>query len=308
MKPADATDAKKAAQDVILVTGPSGAGRTTTIHVLEDLGFETIDNLPLSLLPRLFQGTPLTQPVAVGVDARNRDFSADGVLQAMESLAADPGLDARLLFVDCAPEILLKRYSETRRRHPLAPFDTPLVGIEKEIDLLKPVRERADILIDTSEITPHELRAELGEMFSRQSATSLSVSVHSFSFKRGTPRGLDMVIDCRFLRNPYWDEALRPQTGQDREVAEFVAADPLYDAFFEKLVEFTTLLLPAYKAEGKSYFSIGLGCTGGQHRSVAVAESLSNRLAQAGWQVSIRHRELERLQSAGSSYKGMKQV
>ncbi len=295
-------------QDVVVVTGPSGAGRTTAIRALEDLGFEAIDNLPLSLLPRLFTGEPLKHPVAIGVDARTRDFSARKLLKVLGKLKDDEAFNPTLLFVDCATETLLKRYNETRRRHPLAPADTPLAGIEKELELLRLVRDRADIMIDTSEITPHELRAELTQIFSKETSTALSISIHSFSYKRGTPRGMDMIIDCRFLRNPYWEPALRPKTGLNSDVTAFVKADQIYSIFFEKLVDFTSLLLPAYKAEGKSYFSIGLGCTGGQHRSVCVAEELANRLAQKEWQVSIRHRELERLEATGDSAKGMIRV
>ncbi len=295
-------------QDVVLVTGPSGAGKRTTIHVLEDLGFEAIDNLPLSLLPRLFTGEPLHHPVVVGVDARTRDFSAARLLKTLEKLKMDADFNPMLLFIDCRSDVLLNRYNETRRRHPLAPADTPLVGIEKELELLLSVRNRADVLIDTSDTTPHELRAELTQIFSKETSTALSISIQSFSYKRGTPHGLDMVIDCRFLRNPFWQAELRSQTGLDARVADFVRSDPIYAEFFEKLADFTSLLLPAYKAEGKSYFSIGLGCTGGQHRSVCVAEELANRLAQRKWQVSIRHRELERQQTAGSSVKGMQKV
>lgn len=295
-------------QEVVLVTGPSGAGRTTAIHTLEDLGFEAIDNLPLSLLPRLLSGEPLSHPVVIGVNARTRDFSAGNLISLIDRLSSDPSISPTLLYIDCSAETLLKRYSETRRRHPQAPNDTPLTGIEKELEILIPVRNRADILIDSSDITPHELRAELAQVFSRDTSAGLSISIHSFSYKRGMPRGLDMVIDCRFLRNPYWRTELRALTGIDPSVVAYVTGDPLYGEFFDRLQGLVALLLPAYRAEGKSYFSIGLGCTGGQHRSVAVAEALANRLAESEWQVSIRHRELERVKLTEDSARGMKRL
>ncbi len=283
----------------MVVTGPSGAGRSTAIRALEDMGYEAIDNLPLSLLPRLLAAAPgdgpeQARPLALGVDTRNRDFSADALIDAVETLGAHGTGPVQLLYVDCRPDVLLRRFSETRRRHPLAPAENAHIGIARELDLLRAVRARADILIDTSDLTPHDLRAELEQWAAPRGAGRLSVSVHSFSYKRGLPRGVDMVFDCRFLRNPYWQEDLRPLDGRAPEVARFVAEDPLFAPFRDQLAEMTRLLLPAYEREGKSYLSIALGCTGGQHRSVAVAESLARTLAEEGWQVSIRHRELER--------------
>ncbi|MSU88129.1 RNase adapter RapZ [Rhodobacteraceae bacterium 2CG4] len=289
-----AIDPSATLQDVAIVTGPSGAGRSTAINALEDLGFEAIDNLPMSLLERLFAGGAHERPLAVGIDARTRGFSADSLMAAVEALTEMPQLNVSLVYVDCDTDTLLRRFSETRRRHPLAPNETPLVGIERERGLLGGLRERADILVDTSQMPPHELRAELWRWFGRGSSAEMAVSVQSFSFKRGTPRGADMVLDCRFLRNPHWKTDLRPLTGSDPAVADHVVGDPLYQAFHDKTLSMLELLLPAYKAEGKSYFTLALGCTGGRHRSVCVAERLSNGLANAGWQVSIRHRELER--------------
>ncbi len=288
-----------AAPPLVLVTGPSGAGRSTAIRALEDMGYEAIDNLPLSLLPRLLSapagagGTP-ERPMALGVDPRNRDFSAEALIDAVERLGALSDRPVQLLFVDCRPEVLLRRFSETRRRHPLAPAESAQIGIAREMDLLRAVRTRADILIDTSELSPQELRAELEQWIGPGGAGRMAVSVHSFSYKRGLPRGVDMVFDCRFLRNPYWEPSLRALDGRAPEVAAFVAADPRFEAFHAQLSQMVQLLLPAYEAEGKSYLSIALGCTGGQHRSVAMAESLARALAVGGRQVSIRHRELER--------------
>ncbi|WP_232829304.1 RNase adapter RapZ [Tropicimonas sp. IMCC34043] len=276
---------------IVLVTGPSGAGRSTAIRALEDLGYEVIDNLPLSLIPRLLEGPQHGPALALGIDPRNRDFSTEACLNLVERLAGDR---VDLLYLDCSADVLLRRYSETRRRHPMAPAEAPGVGIAREFDLLQPIRGRADIVIDTSELTVHELKAAITGWFDLSTGPRLAVSVQSFSYKRGLPHGTDMVFDCRFLRNPYWEPALRPLSGLSPEVAAYVAADPLYDAFFDKVLDLTRLLLPAYVDEGKSHLSIGFGCTGGQHRSVTLAERLGKTLADAGWQVSTRHRELER--------------
>lgn len=278
---------------VVLVMGPSGSGRTTAIAALEDFGYETIHNLPLSLVPRLIDG-PLDRPLALGLDVRNRDFSVIRVIELIDRLTRDPTLKLDVLYLDTQPDILVRRYSETRRRHPLAPADAPLEGIRLEVDLLAPIRVRADVLIDTSAMTPHELRAEIGRWFDMGHVARLAVSVHSFSYKRGVPRGLDMMFDCRFLMNPYWVHALRALTGLSPEVVDYVAEDPRYPEFITKVNELLLFLLPAHVAEGKSHLAIGFGCTGGQHRSVAVTEAIAKTLAEAGWQVSKRHRELER--------------
>ncbi|MBP1807553.1 RNase adapter RapZ [Rubellimicrobium aerolatum] len=285
---------------VVLVTGPSGAGRSTAVRALEDLGFEAIDNLPLSFLPRLAKGPPLERPLALGLDVRNRDFAAEAILKAQARLAAVAGGPVEILFLDCSDEVLLRRYSETRRPHPLTPEGPPSAGIAAERTLLAPLRERADVLIDTTALTPHELRAQVDRWFAPPGGRALAVTVESFSYKRGLPPELDLVLDCRFLRNPHWDEALRPRDGRDPEVAAFVAADPRHDAFFAKVLDLARLLLPAYRDEGKAHLSIGLGCTGGQHRSVTMAESLAQALAEDGWRVSKRHRELERRAGAVS--------
>ncbi len=279
---------------VVLVTGPSGAGRSTAINAFEDLGYETIDNIPLALLPRLIAGPTGGRPMALGIDVRTRDFSVRGVLDAYDAFKQDDLMEPSLLFIDCQTDALLRRYSETRRRHPLAPEETPLRGIELENELLKTLRSRADVLIDTTTLTPHDLKAEIGNLFSAPGVAGLAISIQSFSYKRGIPRGIDMVMDCRFLRNPYWDQSLRGKTGQDQDVLAYVSADSKYQTFFEQLTDMVRLLLPAYRDEGKAHFCIGLGCTGGQHRSVAVAEELATALEAEGWQVSKRHREMER--------------
>ncbi|MGR3342461.1 MAG: RNase adapter RapZ [Paracoccaceae bacterium] len=286
--------AESGGQRLVFVTGPSGAGRSTAVKALEDIGFEAIDNLPLSLVPRLLDGPPIGRPIALGIDVRNRDFSANALIEMIDRFSADPELDVDLLYLDCTTDVLIRRFSETRRRHPMAPADSPAQGIELEIDLLVPIRARANILIDTSDITPHDLRAEVEKWLAATAENRLAVSVQSFSYKRGTPRGIDMMFDCRFLKNPYWEPALRGLNGHSEAVVDYVQKDPRFDAFFQKVTELVMMLLPAFAEEGKSHFSIGFGCTGGQHRSVAIAEKLANALAASGWQVSKRHRELER--------------
>lgn len=282
------------AHHFVLVTGPSGAGRSTAFHALEDLGYEAIDNLPLSLIPRLLDGPPLGRPIALGLDVRNRDFSATTVIELIDTLTRDPLVTLEVLYLDCSPAVLVRRFSQTRRRHPLTEAATPAEGIEREIDLLAPIRVRADHLIDTSELSPHDLKAEIDHWFGQGQQARLALSVQSFSYKRGLPRGVDMVFDCRFLTNPYWVPALRELDGRDAAVAQHIETDPLFAEFFQRLQEIVLLILPAQLQEGKAHLAIGFGCTGGQHRSVAVAEKLAKVLADAGWQVSKRHRELER--------------
>lgn len=281
-------------QRLVLITGPSGAGRSTAINAFEDIGFEAIDNLPLGLLERLFSGPVTDRPMVLGLDVRNRDFSQQALLAALDRLQAHPMLAPELLYLDCALPVLQRRYSETRRRHPLAPGETPVEGIRREQDLLAPIRDRADWLIDTSDFTPHMLRRQIERWFVPEGDQKLGLTVQSFSYKRGLPLGVDMVLDCRFLRNPYWQEDLRHLDGRDSRVAAHIRGDSRFAPFFEHTRDLVLMLLPAYLAEGRAHFSLGFGCTGGRHRSVFTAERLAEALAQKGWQVSIRHRELDR--------------
>jgi UPF0042 nucleotide-binding protein len=294
LAPATRPASPEAPQRIVLVTGPSGAGRSTAVRALEDLGYEAIDNLPLSFLPRLAKGPPLERPLALGLDVRNRDFAAGALARAPDRLAALFGEPAQILFLDCDEEVLLRRFSETRRPHPLSPDGDPATGIRLERGLLARIRARADILIDTSRLSPHDLRAAVERWFMPPGGRPLTVTIESFSYKRGLPPAPDIVMDCRFLRNPHWVEALRPLDGRAPEVADHIRADPRFAPFFERLRDMVALLLPAYREEGKAHLGIALGCTGGQHRSVMVAESLAQALAEEGWRVSKRHRELER--------------
>ncbi len=284
----------------MIVTGPAGAGRTTAIKAIEDFGVEVIDNLPLNLIDRILLGPPTGQTLAIGVDSRTRGFSSEALLEIVDNMANNSNYTPTLLYLDCRADTLIRRFSETRRRHPASPDGTPSLGIQQEVELLSSLRDRADILIDTSELSPNQLRTELARWFNKSEDCGLSISVQSFSYKRGMPRGVDMMIDCRFLRNPHWESALRPLTGLVPAVAAYVSEDPIFEPFFHKLQDFVELLLPAYQAEGKAYFSIGMGCTGGQHRSVFVAEKLAAALAEKGWMVSTRHKEMEHWPAGGA--------
>lgn len=288
------TDPHEKARRLVLVTGPAGAGRGSAIRVLEDLGYESIDNMPLRLVHALLDDPDADKPLALGIDPRTRDFSVTAVTDLIGQIAAVPELAPELLYLDCSTEVLLNRFSETRRRHPLAATDRVEAGIQRELELLAPLRARADVLIDTSALNVHQLRAEVEHWFSPGEQSQLAVSVQSFSYKRGLPRSVDMVFDCRFLKNPYWEPKLRASTGQSADVQSYIATDPRAETFAAQVREMIEWLLPAYLDEGKSHLSVAFGCTGGQHRSVAMAESLAAALAEAGWQVSIRHRELDR--------------
>lgn len=279
---------------VLLITGPAGSGRTTAINALEDAGFEAIDNIPLSLAPRLFECPKLDKPLALGIDTRNRDFSIDGLLDAISAIQSTKCIKLDLLYLDCSVDVLLRRFSETRRRHHLAPSGSALEGIHRDLDLMQPVRSRSDFLIDTTELSPNELRAEITQRFSGKKGEEMAIVVQSFSYKRGAPRGLDIMFDCRFLRNPHWDKDLRIKTGLNEEVQAYIAEDENFAPFCSKILGLADLVVPAHKVEGRSHLSIGFGCTGGKHRSVTMAENVCRELHLRGWHVTIRHRELDR--------------
>ena len=284
---------------VVLVTGPSGAGRTTAIRALEDCGFEAIDNLPLALVPRLLAGGD-PRPLALGIDPRGRDFSAGRAMELRADLRARADLSADLLYLDCETAVLMSRYGETRRRHPVAADGDPARGIAAERSLLAALREAADTLIDTTLMTPHDLRAEIERLYGEGGA-GLAINVLSFSYRRGVPRQADAVHDARFLANPHWVAHLREGTGQDAAVRDHVRADPRYAEFFKRVMGLLDLVLPAHAAEGRAFYTLAFGCTGGRHRSVTLAEAAGAALAQRGWRVSIRHRELERGRAAGGA-------
>jgi UPF0042 nucleotide-binding protein len=288
-----ATSAGKAR--LVLLTGMSGAGRTTVLKALEDIGYEAVDNLPLALLPNLV--APVAAPrraLAIDIDVRSRDFSVAAFEAAAAPWRARADLALRLVFIDCDDEVLRRRYTETRRRHPLA-ADRPLIdGIQHERALIAPLRQRADSVIDTTELAVGDLRRLVAAGFALDDRPALRIFVVSFSYRLGVPREADLVFDTRFLANPHYDERLRPLSGLDPAVAEHVAADPGFAPFFANLEGLLLPLLPRFEREGKSYLTIAVGCTGGRHRSVFVAERLAACLAEHGQRVDVRHRDLNR--------------
>ncbi len=287
--------AAPARRRVVIVSGLSGAGKSTALRALEDAGYEAVDNLPLSFLGALVQaGGEGTRPLAIGIDARTRDFAPQPVLDALATLRAAPGVDARLLYLDADDEVLRRRFTETRRRHPLA-LDRPVLdGIQAERSLLWALRDGADIALDTSNATGAELRRMVQERLADDLRPGLVVAVVSFAYRWGLPREADLVFDVRFLANPHYEPALEPLTGRDPAVGAFIERDPGFEAFFAGLVAMLAALLPRYEREGKSYLTIGCGCTGGKHRSVHVAERLARWLRQRGRQVNLVHRDMER--------------
>lgn len=280
----------------LLVTGMSGAGRSTALKVLEDLGYEAVDNLPLGLFDKLLATSDghadhdAERPLAIGIDSRTRAFDADAIVERIGDLRAE-GVDITLVFLDCSGTELTRRFSETRRRHPLA-LDRPAAdGIAREREIVAPLRRAADIVIDTSDYAVSDLRRALAGRFARAGVDPLTLTIMSFGFARGLPRDADLVFDVRFLANPHWDAALRPLTGEDAAVGAYVAADPAFAPAFERIADLLLLLLPRYGAEGKSYLTVAFGCTGGRHRSVYVARMMAERLAAAGWAGSVVHRD-----------------
>lgn len=283
---------------LLLVTGVSGAGRTTALKVLEDLGYEAMDNIPLNLLVSYLDSDSSVAArhgaIAAGIDIRTRDFQVHDFMERIAPLQARHDIETTMLFLDCDDEVLARRYTETRRRHPLAE-DRPLLdGIKIERRIIGPLRERADLVIDTSTLTGRELRQVLDGHFNLAAGPSLTATVMSFSFRRGLPREADLVFDVRFLRNPHYVPELRKRTGLDPDVAAFIEGDEALAPFIERLGGLLTDLLPRYAGEGKTYLTIAIGCTGGQHRSVYVAKRMGDLLAASGHVVGIRHRDIVR--------------
>ncbi|KQM86031.1 nucleotide-binding protein [Sphingomonas sp. Leaf23] len=276
---------------ILLVTGMSGAGKSTVLKTLEDSGWDIVDNLPLRLLGQLIAATPANadRPLAIGIGTRTRGFDAEQIVTAIRN---HPDFGVSVLFLDSSQAELERRYNETRRRHPLALDRTAADGIESEREVLEPLRAFANRLLDTTNFSRNDLAQWTRETFAVADSSAPVLSVLSFGFSRGVPRNADIVLDMRFLRNPHWDPVLRPGTGLDADVAAYVQADPAYDAAIASFETMLLTLLPRYRAEGKSYVTIAFGCTGGRHRSVHVAERMGAWLRTQGFSPTIHHRDL----------------
>jgi UPF0042 nucleotide-binding protein len=291
-------------RQVALVTGLSGAGRTSVLRVLEDLGWETVDNPPLAVVGALLEAHDQASPLAIGVDSRRGHFDAAAAAALVERIRADPALEITVVFLTADEETLLRRYTETRRRHPMARAGAVLDGVQRERALFAPLEEIADLVLDTSDMPLPDLRAAVESRFARTQANELWIGVVSFSFARGLPKEADLVFDVRFLKNPHYIPALKPMTGLDRPVADYVAADPDFAAFFGRMTGLLDPLLPRFVKEGKKYLTIAIGCTGGRHRSVMVASRLSAHLREQGWRVAVAHRDIPGATETGAAAGG----
>ncbi len=285
-------------QTILLVTGLSGAGKSTVLKTLEDIGWEAVDNFPIRLAGPLLDipggsgRSGPSIPLALGFDSRTRGFKVEQLIEQMKSLQTNPDLNIQTLFLDCAGTEIERRYSETRRRHPLAQDRPAIDGISLERMMMEPLRRWAETVIDTSRLSAHELQTEIRERFSSEATARTTVTITSFGFSRGVPHNADLVFDVRFLRNPHWDNDLRPMTGLDAQVSAYVEGDAKYAEAMAKIRELLSFLLPLYDEQGKAYVNIAFGCTGGRHRSVHVAEQFGKWLREEGFSPTVSHRNL----------------
>ncbi len=280
--------------ELILVIGQSGAGRTTVIHILDDQGFDTLDNVPVHLIPRVVPKNLVDKPLAIGLDVRPKSFSVENLMKEIRSWKALSKSRVLILYLECSLDILIKRFSLTRRPHPVPGEDNLELSIKRELKLITPLRGKADFVLDTSHTSPNELRLKLGSIFPLSNNRSIQIMLQSFSFRKGSLAGLDMVFDCRFLKNPNWVSNLKGLNGTDDEVKEYLSKDKSWPPFKKNILQMLATTIPAFEREGKSYLSIGLGCTGGQHRSVFVAEQLYKPLLDIKDNVRILHTSLQK--------------
>ena len=283
-------------QRVLLLTGVLGAGKTTALRVLEDLGWEVIDNFPLRMLERLIDAPDLDEhepaPLAIGFDSRTRGFNPDRTVELVTRLSLRDDIELTTLYLDCSGEELQRRYNETRRRHPLASDMPALSGIMAEREVMESLRRWADMVINTTAFSVNELQQAMREQFAPRSGPVMTVTVTSFGFSRGMPPVADFVFDMRFLQNPYWDPQLRGQTGQDEAVAAFIRDDPAFEEAFARISDLLLTVLPRFKLTGKGYVHVAFGCTGGRHRSVFMVERIGAALRDAGFSPTLLHRNL----------------
>ena len=280
--------------ELILVIGQSGAGRTTVIHILDDQGFDTLDNVPVHLIPQVASTNLEDKSLAIGLDLRSKSFSLQKLMREINNWKTLSKSRVVILFLECSLEILIKRFSLSRRPHPVTGENNLELSIKKELKLIAPLRERADFVLDTSHISPNELRLKLKSIFSVANNRNIQIMVQSFSYSMGYPTEIDMIFDCRFLKNPNWVEGLKDLNGTDEAVKDYLNKDKSWTTFKKHLFQITSTVIPAFEREGKSYLSIGFGCTGGQHRSVFVAEQLYNYLVYKNFDVKILHTILQK--------------
>jgi len=282
-----------ARQAILLVTGTSGAGKSTALRTLEDLGWEAIDNFPIRLLEDLINKDRSSDtPLAVGVDSRTRGFNPAKIIALVKKLSARSAQSINTLFVDCGSTELERRYNENRRRHPMAQGRLVHDGIKAERELLEPLRSWAEIVIDTTDYTTNQLQQVVRDRFHDSATQEMVITVTSFGFARGMPPLADLVFDMRFLANPHWDEKLREKTGQDEDVGAYIELDDAFAPAFEKIRDLLLFLIPQYNDEGRSYLNIAFGCTGGRHRSVFTAERMAQVLRESGFSPTVLHRNL----------------
>ena len=292
------TDHSSAPQPILLVTGLSGAGKTTVIKTLEDMGWEAVDNFPIRLagplldIPGSEGRSGPAVPLALGFDSRTRGFDPEALTNQIKLLQNRSDLNIITLFLDCAGSEIERRYAETRRRHPLAQDRPAADGITMERILMAPLRQWAETVIDTTKLSAHDLQNEIRTRFASEASPHTTVTITSFGFSRGVPHNADLMFDMRFLRNPHWNDLLRPLTGLDQAVCDYVEADPAYAEAVAKIRDLLLYLLPLYDAQGKAYVNIAFGCTGGRHRSVHVAEQFGKWLREAGFSPTVAHRNL----------------
>lgn len=286
---------EESSQRIVFVSGLSGSGKTTAMAALEDLSFYCVDNLPVQLVPQFLglctKASSPIEKIALALDAREKNF-----LERFPEVIGDlrgQGVAVDVFFLDCADEVLERRYRETRRVHPLSPGGSVRDGIDRERALLENVARVADLKIDTTLLNVHQLKEAIVRQVSGTSRETV-INLVSFGFRHGTPAAVELLFDVRFLPNPYFEESLRHGNGRDAEVADYVLKNPRGEAFFRRLDDFVRYLLPFYDEEGKAYVTIGVGCTGGRHRSVAIAEAMGERLRASGREVNVTHRDVER--------------